>query len=85
MFPLSHEGRGSLRADFLTLMQDFDSPLPLWERDADTCNEFCSGAGEGSLGLRYLGAFGPARAMTQISASFESNATPRAAGHAFER
>jgi hypothetical protein len=56
MFPLSHEGRGNSRADFLLPMQDSDSPLPLWERDADTCNDFCSSAGEGALGLCYLGA-----------------------------
>jgi hypothetical protein len=54
MFPLSPKGRGNRRADFPTSMQGSDSPLPLWERDADTCNDFCSCAGEGFSA--YLGA-----------------------------
>jgi hypothetical protein len=62
MFPLSHKGRGDLRADFLTSMQDSDSPLPLWEREADTCNDFWSGAGEGfsAVNMNALGIISPA-------------------------
>ena len=47
MFPSPTRGEGNRRTDFLLLMQDSDSPLPSWERDADTCNDFCSGVGEG--------------------------------------
>src|ERR1700675_4006331 len=28
-------------------MQHSGSPLPSWERDVDTCMDFCSGVGEG--------------------------------------
>src|ERR1700722_10030980 len=46
--PSPTRGEGIPRADFPVLMQDSDSPLPLWERDAGTCGEFCSRVGEGS-------------------------------------
>ena len=77
MFPLSHKGRGDFRADFLTSMQDSDSPLPSWERDADTCKEFCSGAGEGSSA--YVGAYARKRANQMPCRRATTNFNPRSA------
>src|ERR1700734_3365525 len=42
------------RACFPVLMRHSDSPLPSWERDAETCMDFCSGMGEGAFSLYLL-------------------------------
>jgi hypothetical protein len=55
MFPLSHKGRGDLSADFLRLCNAPNSPLPLWERDADTGGEFCSSSLLKNLARAQLG------------------------------
>src|ERR1700735_64600 len=48
--PSPTRGEGALPPDFPTLMQDSASPLPLWERRADTGDGICSDPGEGEHG-----------------------------------
>ena len=48
-FSPSHKGRGNAFSRFSSVDAKYRIPSPLWERDADTCEQACSEAGEGSF------------------------------------